>query len=87
MAIEKVSCKEVIVAQTMIMGNDTELYPMRIITQVFTKDGELIAEKDPINPRYSQAEMVAFANYCKSIKRGIDTDDIYTFLESIGRKH
>lgn len=40
-------CKEVIISTIARRGNGTT-EPIRIITQVFEKDGSLIAEKDPI---------------------------------------
>lgn len=42
-----VRVEEVIIAELTLRGDGTEENPYRRITQVFTKDGELIAEHDP----------------------------------------
>lgn len=45
--IEKTWCEEVIICTSMRRGKGEQNDPVRIITQVFLKDGTLIAEYDP----------------------------------------
>ena len=42
-----VKCEEVIISTLLRRGEGKPGDPIRVITQVFTKDGELIAERDP----------------------------------------
>lgn len=43
---DTIKCEEVIIARVVRRGDGVNT-PIRIITQVFTKSGELIAEHDP----------------------------------------
>lgn len=43
----------------------SDISPVRAITEVFTTDGELIAEKDPCGG-YSREDMISFALHYKS---------------------
>jgi hypothetical protein len=47
---DKVFQSKVIITTTKRRGNGTQSDPIRIITEVFTKDGVKIAEKDPCKP-------------------------------------
>lgn len=43
----KVYCAELIISEVELRGSGVEMDPYRRVTQVFTKDGELLAERDP----------------------------------------
>lgn len=45
--MDTIKCEEVIIARVLRRGAGIPGDPVRIITQVFTKSGELIAEDDP----------------------------------------
>lgn len=46
--MKEIQCKEVIISTLTIRGQGVVGDPIRRITQIFTKEGELIAEHDPI---------------------------------------
>ena len=43
--------EEVIITENELRGDGTENNPYRRVLQVWTKDGELIAENDPYTPK------------------------------------
>jgi len=47
--MKEVYCQEVIISTQLRRGKGVEGDPVRQVTQVFTKDGTLIAEHDPYN--------------------------------------
>lgn len=47
--MDLVVCKEVIISTIRRRGDGTEENPIRVITEVFEKDGTFIAECDPQN--------------------------------------
>jgi hypothetical protein len=40
-------CQELIIHEDAMRGSGVDMDPYRRVTQVFTKDGELLAERDP----------------------------------------
>lgn len=54
--VDKAVLMEVIVSAIARRGDGTEQAPIRVVTQVFTTDGKLIAEYDPEN-RYFGGEI------------------------------
>ncbi len=40
-------CAELIIAEDTMRGTGLDMDPYRRVTQIFTKDGELLAERDP----------------------------------------
>lgn len=89
MEMEDVLCKEVIVANLTRRGDGTKYSPMRIVTQVFEKDGTLIAEKDPVEEKFVAFDLVHFARWC--IDSNFESDKItpysvIQFLDSIKEK-
>ena len=40
-------CTELIITEDTLRGTGVDMDPYRRVTQVFTKDGELLAERDP----------------------------------------
>ena len=66
-------CKEVIVTDLELRGNGEAEAPYRRITQVYEKDGTLIAENDPIS-KYDYYDLINFAKWCYDEK--IPKDDI-----------
>jgi len=62
MAVE-VECKEVVITTLLRRGDGIEGIPVRCITQVYTKDGVLIAERDPFPTTFTPEDMRQFARY------------------------
>lgn len=46
--MDTIKCEEVIISTLARRGKGVKYSPIRVITQVFTKDGELIAENDSL---------------------------------------
>lgn len=65
---DKVECKEVIVSTLLRRGLGETYDPVRIVTQVFEKDGTFIAEHDPKPFVFTIMDLVNFHNWC--IKQG-----------------
>lgn len=63
-----VVCKEVIITKLEVRGAGTAASPGRRITQVWEKDGTLIAEHDILcvheGRGYNEVDMLSFATYC-----------------------
>jgi hypothetical protein len=66
-----IECKEVIISRLVTVGDGSDLNPIRVVLQVFEKDGSLIAEKDDFND-FSAKDMVEYALYCLESKLGKD---------------
>lgn len=61
----EICVKEVIVSQLSRRGTGRELDPVRIVTEVFEKNGTLIAWKDPYDGnKFVQGDLVNFARWC-----------------------
>jgi len=60
----EIECKEVIITSLERRGKGIETDPVRRVTQVYEKTGELIAENDPFKERFSFEDMRQFATYC-----------------------
>ena len=60
--MDTVICKEVIVSTIRRRGEGVTSSPIRIITEVFEKDGKLIAEYDPCSNKFSPEDMIDFCN-------------------------
>lgn len=59
-------CAEVIISTQARRGKGERLDPLRVITQVFTKKGKLIAEHDPSPNTFTAQEMIRFTEWHKS---------------------
>ena len=84
--MDTVVCKEVIVSTIARRGTGKKHSPIRVITQVFEKDGTLIAEYDPCPETFAIFDLICFARYCKD--HGLNADllngeDIDNWLNSI----
>lgn len=65
-------CKEVIVSKLSRRGKGIDHSPIRVITEVFEKDGTKIAEYDPMPETYAEIDLIEFAKWVK--KMGWDAD-------------
>lgn len=60
----EVICKEVVITNLTVRGNGTDINPYRTVTQVWDKDGQLIAENDYGCSYFNAMDMIAFVSYC-----------------------
>lgn len=58
-----VICKEVVITTLARRGLGVKFSPCRRITQVYDKDGTLIAEHDPMPETFSALDLVDFARW------------------------
>jgi hypothetical protein len=84
--MDKVECKELIVSTLGRRGDGTRHSPVRVITEIFEKDGTKIAEYDPSPETFAQMDLIYFARWVK--KMGYDPENIggkmvFEWLESI----
>lgn len=69
-----VICKEVIITTLERRGKGEQHSPIRRITQVYDKDGNLIAEHDPSPETFAAMDLIHFARWLKD--ESIDIDKI-----------
>ena len=62
--MDTVICKELIVTTLTRRGKGTENNPIRVITQVFEKDGTFVAEHDPFDEKFAATDLVHFVRWC-----------------------
>lgn len=70
--MDKVECKEVIVSTLRRRGAGVAGDPVRIVTEVFEKNGTLIAEHD--QHTFHAGDLVAFAQWC--IKKNFQVQNV-----------
>lgn len=78
--MDKVYCQEVIITDQLRRGDGVKT-PMRQITQVFNKDGALIAENDPMAEQTTLEKIYEFA-----LINNIPEDKIASFFLPTGRR-
>ena len=61
--MKEVVCKEVIITRLLRRGKGVEHDPIRCITQVYDKKGNLIAEHDPNPTSHTNMDMVYFCEW------------------------
>jgi len=88
--MDTVICKELIVATLTRRGKGEKHSPIRIITQVFEKNGTLVAEHDPVDETFNAMDLVNFARYC--IERNyqvqnVAPQDVNKWLDTIKDTH
>ena len=84
--MENIECKEVIISRLSRRGKGVENSPIRVITEVFEKDGTLIAEFDPCPETFSVMDLVHFARWCFNdgiITGKVNQNDVNKWLVSI----
>jgi hypothetical protein len=63
-------CEEVIINTTKTAGKGIENDPVRLVVQVFTKEGELIAEYDHYKENERSGSSTKLYNELKQMKNG-----------------
>lgn len=86
--IDTVECKELIVSTLRRRGTGIEHSPIRIITEVYDKDGTKIAEYDPSPETFNQMDLIHFARWVKNNDFDadkLDTRGVVQWLNSIDK--
>lgn len=81
-----VICKEVVITTLKRRGSGIEHSPIRVITEVYEKDGTLIAEHDPSPETFAQIDLLHFARWVKQMEYDADKLDsraVVKWLDSI----
>lgn len=87
--MDTVICKEVIITTLRRRGDGTQHNPIRAITEVYEKNGLLIAELDPSPETFVKMDLIHFARFLK--KNNFDADKcdhriVSKWLDSIKSK-
>lgn len=86
--MDTVICKELIVATLTRRGKGEKHSPVRIITQIFEKDGTLVAEHDPSPETFSIMDLVNFTKWCidKDFQvQNVTPEDVNKWLDWISK--
>lgn len=84
--MDTVICKEVVITTLKRRGSGIEHSPIRVITEVYEKDGTLIAEHDPSPETFTQMDLLHFARWVKQMEYDADKLDsraVVKWLDSI----
>ena len=84
--MDTVICKEVVITTLKRRGSGIEHSPIRVITEVYEKDGTLIAEHDPSPETFAQMDLLHFARWVKQMEYDADKLDsraVVKWLDSI----
>lgn len=72
--MSEIQCKEVIISKLTGRGNGTIQSPIRIVTEVYEKDGTLIAELDLSPEIFTAMDLIDFSRWVK--EKGWDADKL-----------
>lgn len=72
--MDTVICKEVIITTLKRRGEGTKASPIRTVTEVYEKDGTLIAEKDSFET-FVEMDLIHFARWVKRMDYDPDKMD------------
>jgi len=84
--MDTVICKEVVITTLKRRGSGIEHSPIRVITEVYEKDGTLIAEHDPSPETFAPIDLLHFARWVKQMEYDADKLDsraVVKWLDSI----
>ncbi len=85
--MDQVKLEEVILCSKERRGKGTEADPIRIIHQVYTKDGNLIAENDP-EVLYTKLDMCKFAEFFNGWRETTATIEVFkVWMDSVKFNH
>lgn len=62
--MKNVYCQEVIISNLLMRGKGVIGDPVRLILQVYDKEGNLIAENDPDPSLFTKELMIEFVKWC-----------------------
>lgn len=84
--MDTIQCKELIVSTIRRRGKGDKSSPIRIITEVYEKDGTKIAENDPMPEEFAVLDLVHFARWVNKMKHDPDklsAKEVGQWLESL----
>lgn len=83
--MNRIECKEVIVSRLSTRGKGVKHSPIRTITQVFEKDGTLIAESDPAPETFALFDLIHFCEWARSnyADNKITPEHVFRWLDSM----
>jgi len=83
----EIYCEECIISTKERRGLGTKLSPVRVVQQVFAKDGELLGELDPSPETFALYYLIHFTTFCMENKvKAPDKEDVIRWLDSIKNK-
>ena len=75
--MKNIYCQEVIIDTTRTKGSGkSPISPTRKITEVYTKEGTLIATSDPIGD-FSKEDMIAFARHIREQSKTLPLNEVF----------
>jgi hypothetical protein len=87
--MNEVICKEVVITSLLRRGKGEMYSPIRCITQIWEKDGTLIAENDPNPDSFQEWHLISFCRWMKNNNHNPDnTSDflIKSWLKDVVEK-
>ena len=84
--MKQVECRELIVSRITRRGKGTDHDPIRVITEVFEKNGTKIAEHDPDPATFQLFDLIHFARWIQKKDfdaSKADTDLVEKWLDEI----
>lgn len=73
--MDTVICKELIITTLKRRGSGIEHSPIRVITEVYEKDGTKIAEYDPSPETFTEMDLLHFSRWIKKMNHDPDKLD------------
>lgn len=86
--MDTVECKELIISTLKRRGLGIKHSPIRVITEVYEKNGTKIAEYDPHPETFNQMDLLHFAQWVKKNQFDadkLDANSVNKWLDSIER--
>lgn len=84
-----IEVKEVIVCNRTTKGTGDKHSPIRRVTQVFEKDGTMIAEHDPLPETFVAFDLLAFTRWMISnypeVKQNININHVHAWLDTFDK--
>lgn len=81
--MDRVRCAELIVSTLTRRGKGIAHSPIRVITEVFDKEGNKIAEHDPSPEHFQAMDMVVFARFIRNVEGEIMSKHVDEWLDTI----
>lgn len=84
--MKEIEVKEVVISNIARRGKGVKGDPIRVVMQIFSKDGELIAENDPCKPSLSKQDLIEMMVWVESESNGraLKSSDIEKWLDIKG---
>ena len=87
--MKAIEVKEVIVCNRTTKGTGVKHSPIRLVTQVFEKDGRMIAEHDPSPETFVAFDLVAFSRWMSAnypeVKNDVSISHVHAWLDTFDK--